>query len=97
MLVGRDFFCLSELRDQTNLNSGHGHALVPTISSRLGGVQLSLPTHDLGWKTSFSPDASSGKAESSRAHICPVRDATRARGPRTLHGGESEHAEGFTR
>ena len=65
MLVGREFFSLSELRDQTNLNSGHGHALVPTISSRLGGVQLSLPTHDLGWKTSFSPDASSGKAESS--------------------------------
>ena len=45
---------MSELRDQTNLNSGHGHSLVPTISSRSGGVQLSLPTHDLGWKTSFS-------------------------------------------
>ena len=41
MLVGREFFCLSELRAQTNLNAGHGPSLVPTISSRSGGVQSS--------------------------------------------------------
>ena len=37
---------MSELRAQTNLNAGHGPWLVPTISSRSGGVQLSLPMHD---------------------------------------------------
>ena len=64
LLGGRS--SLSELRAQTSLNSGHGHSLVPTISSRSGGVHssgmdlpmLALSAHSQDSQASFQDRAS---------------------------------------